>query len=72
MSAKTRPSRRATGIGMRWIRCPECGIALDLFTQAHVEKHGMTKAEFIKKYPQFRTGEFWGDLPYRAIKETRE
>lgn len=44
------------------IICPICNLKLDIFTKVHVEKHGLTKKEFLMKYPYYRERQFWGTV----------
>lgn len=49
------------------IQCPICGELVDLFTIAHVSKHGMTRDEFLDKYPEFDSTAYW-PLVWGTIK----
>lgn len=39
-------------------RCPLCDKLLCEVTPGHAKMHGMTKLEFLEKYPNFRSGQF--------------
>lgn len=61
-------TRGATAL--KSVQCPICKEGLDLFTHVHVAKHGLTKDEFLKLYPQFNSYGYWGTL--RVIERCNE
>ncbi len=53
-------------ISLQNVQCPICGKYVDLFTKVHMAKHGLTREEFVKKYPQYDHNSYWGDIPNDA------
>jgi len=60
-------------------KCPVCGATLELLTHVHVAKHGMTKKQFLERYPEFSGDAYWGTAPIkvnenctRAYREARK
>ncbi len=45
-----------------FIRCRECGEIVEILTKIHVERHGMTKKEYIDNYPEHKDKCFWGTI----------
>lgn len=49
--------------------CPLCQMKLDVFTKVHLAKHGLTKEDFLGRYPEFKAKQFWGTPSYvRTIR----
>jgi len=53
-------------------KCPVCGATLELLTHVHVNKHGMTKEQFLEKYPEYGSDIYWGTAPNQNSKERLE
>jgi len=51
---------------------PGCDATLDLLTHVHVTKHGMTKEQFLERYPEYESDYYWGTAPNRNGAERLE
>lgn len=41
------------------VRCGVCGMAVEVITKAHLKKHGLTREQYLVKYPEHAADAFW-------------
>lgn len=41
------------------VRCGVCGMAVEVITKTHLKKHGITREQYLRKFPEHAADAFW-------------